>query len=145
MKIMIYAQELLSVVLTPFVLWFSLPDCAPAIVDFFREFTIHVDTLGYVCSFAVFDFKRHGNVKVSTDLGLVPLSSIGPGVFPCLPLSVSSITTPRSMIPSWIFGVLYAWNYTDGLGGNRCVDGEMGLLHITSARKTLRLLLPFMF
>lgn len=63
MKIMIYAQELLSVVLTPFVLWFSLPDCAPAIVDFFRDFTIHVDTLGYVCSFAVFDFKRHGNVK----------------------------------------------------------------------------------
>jgi len=63
MKIMIYALELLSVVLTPFVLWFSLPDCAPAIVDFFREFTIHVDTLGYVCSFAVFDFKRHGNVK----------------------------------------------------------------------------------
>ncbi|KAF9651480.1 APG9-domain-containing protein [Thelephora ganbajun] len=63
MKIMIYAQELLSVALTPFVLWFSLPDCAPAIVDFFREFTIHVDSLGYVCSFAVFDFQRHGNVK----------------------------------------------------------------------------------
>ena len=70
MKIVIYAQELLSVVLTPFVLWFSLPDCAPAIVDFFREFTIHVDSLGYVCSFAVFDFQRHGNVKVSLDLAL---------------------------------------------------------------------------
>lgn len=68
MKIAIYAQELLSVVLTPFVLWFSLPDCAPAIVDFFREFTIHVDSLGYVCSFAVFDFQRHGNVKVSPNL-----------------------------------------------------------------------------
>ncbi|CAG8782592.1 16608_t:CDS:2, partial [Cetraspora pellucida] len=27
------------------------------------EFTVHVDGLGYVCSFAVFDFKRHGNVK----------------------------------------------------------------------------------
>ena len=110
MKIMIYAQELLSVVLTPFVLWFSLPDCAPAIVDFFRDFTIHVDTLGYVCSFAVFDFKRHGNVKVS----LAPLSSIGTGIFPWLPLPAPSITTPRSMILSGIFGVLYAWNYTDG-------------------------------
>lgn len=76
MKIVIYAQELVSVVLTPFVLWFSLPDCAPAIVDFFREFTIHVDSLGYVCSFAVFDFQRHGNVKVSANLILVPLSSI---------------------------------------------------------------------
>ncbi|KAI0293550.1 autophagy protein Apg9-domain-containing protein [Russula brevipes] len=52
-----------AVVLTPFILWFALPPCAPAIVDFFREFTVHVDGLGYVCSFAVFDFQRHGNVK----------------------------------------------------------------------------------
>ncbi|KAL6300502.1 APG9-domain-containing protein [Sparassis latifolia] len=63
MKIMIFAQELLSVILTPLVLWYSLPPCAPAIVDFFREFTVHVDGLGYVCSFAVFDFQRHGNIK----------------------------------------------------------------------------------
>lgn len=64
MKVMIFAQELLSVILTPFVLWYSLPPCAPAIIDFFREFTVHVDGIGYVCSFAVFDFQRHGNVKV---------------------------------------------------------------------------------
>lgn len=64
MKVMIFVRELLSVVLTPFVLCYSLPNCAPAIIDFFREFTIHVDSLGYVCSFAVFDFKRHGNVHV---------------------------------------------------------------------------------
>ncbi|KAG8994151.1 autophagy protein atg9 [Tulasnella sp. JGI-2019a] len=63
MKVTIFAQELISVVLTPFILWYSLPPCAPAIVDFFREFTVHVDGLGYVCSFAVFDFKRHGNVN----------------------------------------------------------------------------------
>ena len=64
MKIVIYGQELLSVLLTPLVLWYSLPQCAPAIIDFFREFSVHVDGLGYVCSFAVFDFQRHGNVKV---------------------------------------------------------------------------------
>lgn len=69
MKIMVYAQELLSVVLTPFVLWLSLPVCAPAIIDFFREFSIHVDSLGYVCSFAVFDFQRHGNIKVCMPSG----------------------------------------------------------------------------
>jgi autophagy-related protein 9 len=51
------------VILTPIVLGFSLPNCAPEIIDFFREFTVHVDTLGYVCSFAVFDFRRHGNMK----------------------------------------------------------------------------------
>ncbi|KAF8163406.1 autophagy protein Apg9-domain-containing protein [Crassisporium funariophilum] len=63
MKILIFAQELISVVLTPFVLWLSLPACAPAIVDFFREFSVHVDGRGYVCSFAEFNFERHGNVK----------------------------------------------------------------------------------
>ncbi|KAI0306296.1 autophagy protein Apg9-domain-containing protein [Multifurca ochricompacta] len=63
MKVVTFATELTSVVLTPFILWFALPPCAPAIVDFFREFTVHVDGLGYVCSFAVFDFQRHGNVK----------------------------------------------------------------------------------
>ncbi|KAF9469255.1 putative transmembrane protein [Collybia nuda] len=63
MKILIFVQEVVSVVLTPFVLWFSLPTCAPAIIDFFREFSVHVDGRGYVCSFAEFNFERHGNVK----------------------------------------------------------------------------------
>ncbi|CAG8694407.1 2956_t:CDS:2, partial [Gigaspora rosea] len=52
-KVVIFFQEILGVIFTPFILWFSLPE----------EFTVHVDGLGYVCSFAVFDFKRHGNVK----------------------------------------------------------------------------------
>jgi autophagy-related protein 9 len=65
MKILVFVQELLSVLLTPFVLWLSLPACAPAIIDFFRDFTVHVDGRGYVCSFAEFNFQRHGNVKVS--------------------------------------------------------------------------------
>lgn len=64
MKISLFVQELLSVIITPFVLWYTLPPCAGAIVDFFREFTVHVDGLGYVCSFAVFDFKRHGDARV---------------------------------------------------------------------------------
>lgn len=64
MKIMIFAHEIVSVVLTPFVLWFSLPQCAPAIIDFFHDFTVLIPGRGYVCSFAEFDFIRHGNVKV---------------------------------------------------------------------------------
>ncbi|KAJ3491877.1 hypothetical protein NLJ89_g11297 [Agrocybe chaxingu] len=56
-------SEIVSVLLTPFILWFSLPECAPAIIDFFREFTVHVDGRGYICSFAEFNFERHGNVK----------------------------------------------------------------------------------
>lgn len=64
MKILVFIQELISVVLTPFILWFSLPECAPAIIDFFHDFTVHIPGRGYVCSFAEFDFARHGNVKV---------------------------------------------------------------------------------
>ena len=60
-KIIIFLEEILSIIFTPFVLWFRLPGCSDRIVDFFREFTLHVDGLGYVCSFAVFDFKKGGN------------------------------------------------------------------------------------
>ncbi|KAJ1910292.1 autophagy protein atg9, partial [Tieghemiomyces parasiticus] len=62
-KLKLYFRELFSVFTTPFVLWFSLAPSSGRIVDFFREFTVHVDGVGYVCSFAVFDFKRHGNAQ----------------------------------------------------------------------------------
>lgn len=58
LRIMIFLEEILSIIVTPFILWFSLPRCSDQIIDFFREFTIHVDGVGYVCSFAVFDFKK---------------------------------------------------------------------------------------
>lgn len=62
MKIVIFLEEILSMIFTPFVLWFSLPNCSDSIIDFFREFTVHVDGVGYLCSFAVFDFKKGTNV-----------------------------------------------------------------------------------
>ena len=67
MKIIIFLEEILSIILTPFILWISLPKCSDRIVDFFREFTIHVDGLGYVCSFAVFDFNKGGNNTVQQE------------------------------------------------------------------------------
>ena len=63
LKITSFFHEILSVLTSPLILCFTLPQCAPALVDFFREFTIHVDGLGYVCSFAVFDFQRHGDTR----------------------------------------------------------------------------------
>lgn len=65
LKVMLLLREILAVAITPLLLWFSLPACSQQIIDFFREFTVHVDGVGYVCSFAVFDFKRHGNIRVS--------------------------------------------------------------------------------
>ncbi|KAI0893199.1 APG9-domain-containing protein [Annulohypoxylon nitens] len=57
-RIVIFLEEIIGVLVTPLVLFFSLPKCSDQIIDFFREFTIHVDGLGYVCSFAVFDFQK---------------------------------------------------------------------------------------
>ncbi|KAJ2812999.1 autophagy protein atg9 [Coemansia furcata] len=64
-KLLIFFHELLGVVTAPFIMLLSLPDCAEKVIDFFREFTVNVDGLGYVCSFAAFDFEKHGNVKFS--------------------------------------------------------------------------------
>ncbi|PWN34396.1 APG9-domain-containing protein, partial [Meira miltonrushii] len=72
LKVSIFISELLSVIFTPFILWKSLPRSAPGIIDFFREFTVHVDGLGYVCSFAVFDFKLQGNAKSGKGTGKLP-------------------------------------------------------------------------
>jgi autophagy-related protein 9 len=68
LKIQVFFTELLSVLLTPWILFFSLPPCSATIIDFFREFTVHVDGIGYVCSFAVFDFQLHTNATDKSDV-----------------------------------------------------------------------------
>ncbi|CCK69494.1 autophagy protein ATG9 KNAG_0C03900 [Huiozyma naganishii CBS 8797] len=55
LKIVILLRELGSLIITPFVLWFSLPKSASKVVDFFRETSVYVDGLGYVCKYALFD------------------------------------------------------------------------------------------
>lgn len=57
-KVVIFVEEIVSILIAPLILSISLSRSSDQIVDFFREFTIHVDGLGYVCSFAVFDFKK---------------------------------------------------------------------------------------
>ncbi|CAN6666896.1 autophagy-related protein 9 [Trichomonascus vanleenenianus] len=57
-RIVVLLKELASVVIAPFILWFSLPKSSEKVIDFFREFSVHVDGLGYVCHFAVFDFAK---------------------------------------------------------------------------------------
>ena len=65
LKVMIFLGEVMSVIFTPFVLWVSLSNRSERIIDFFREFTVHVDGIGYVCSFAVFDFQKPGVCCIS--------------------------------------------------------------------------------
>ncbi|QPG74712.1 hypothetical protein FOA43_002045 [Brettanomyces nanus] len=55
LKVVLVLKELTSMIMLPYLLYFRLPDASEKILDFFREFTIHVDGLGYVCSFAMFN------------------------------------------------------------------------------------------
>lgn len=57
-KIVIFAQELLSLVVAPFILWRNSGKQSAHIIDFFRQFTVHVDGLGGLCNYAVFDFRK---------------------------------------------------------------------------------------
>jgi autophagy-related protein 9 len=59
LKLYLIFKELCSLLLLPYVLYFSLPQSADKIVDFFRDFTIHVDGIGYVCSFAMFTLEEN--------------------------------------------------------------------------------------
>lgn len=69
MQISVLLEEILSMIFTPFVLWFSLPKCSDRIIDFFREFTVNVDGLGYVCSFAEFNFKKPAQTGTGANAG----------------------------------------------------------------------------
>lgn len=58
------ADELLSPLITPFILYFKLRHKASDIIDFLRNFTIDVSGVGDVCSFAEMNVRKHGNPEV---------------------------------------------------------------------------------
>lgn len=68
-KILIFAEEILSMIITPFLLIFRLPQCSERIVDFFREFSIVVDGLGIVCSHSMFPFNKSAAQSVPSNRG----------------------------------------------------------------------------
>lgn len=63
LKIIILLRELASLVMTPFILWFSLPRSADRIVEFFRDSSVYVDGLGYVCKYAMFELNDSEDTK----------------------------------------------------------------------------------
>lgn len=66
-KIVIFFTEMMGVLLTPFILLISLPNCADKIIQFFREFTVNEEGVGDVCKFAVFPLDELGNRKYGAD------------------------------------------------------------------------------
>ncbi|XP_030624289.1 autophagy-related protein 9B isoform X2 [Chanos chanos] len=60
-KAVFILEELLSPIITPFILIFLLRSKSLEIIDFFRNFTVEVVGVGDICSFAQMDIRRHGN------------------------------------------------------------------------------------
>ncbi|XP_046883282.1 autophagy-related protein 9B isoform X2 [Hypomesus transpacificus] len=60
-KAVFILEELLSPIVTPFILIFILRNRSLEIIDFFRNFTVEVVGVGDICSFAQMDIRRHGN------------------------------------------------------------------------------------
>lgn len=70
-KAVVFIQELLSVIFTPFILIFSLPSSALDVVDFFRDCTVEVPGVGFVCSFSAFtDLQKPPTDLAKSGLGL---------------------------------------------------------------------------
>ena len=92
MKLVIFLEELLSIFWTPFVLWFSLPGCSERIIDFFREFTVHVDGIGYVCTFAEFRFMGQAIRPVPKDRATTTAVD-GTGAGPSVPAAIANPDT----------------------------------------------------
>ncbi|OQO11537.1 hypothetical protein B0A48_03264 [Cryoendolithus antarcticus] len=68
MKILIFLEEILSLVLAPLILLRNANHRSERIVDFFREHTVHVEGIGHQCNFAVFGFKKNQNIEDPTTM-----------------------------------------------------------------------------
>ncbi|KAF8567345.1 hypothetical protein P879_05652 [Paragonimus westermani] len=54
-------EDLVSCIITPFLLMFVVPKSTLEIVDFLRNYTVELKELGDVCSFSQMDVRRHGD------------------------------------------------------------------------------------
>ena len=66
MKILIFVEEILSLIVAPWILLRNASERCERLIDFFREQTVHVEGIGYQCNFAVFGFKKDLNVEDPT-------------------------------------------------------------------------------
>lgn len=66
MKVLIFVEEILSLVVAPWILFRNAGKRSERLVDFFREQTIHVEGMGHQCSYAVFGFKKDPSAEDAT-------------------------------------------------------------------------------
>ena len=62
-RVVLFLKSMLSVVTSPFILYFYLVDESEKIIRFVQEFTIKDPDVGYICSFSQFSrLEHHGNI-----------------------------------------------------------------------------------
>ncbi len=62
-----FLEELLSPFITPIILCFQFRRRSLQIIDFLRNYTVDVQGVGDVCSFAQLDVAKHGDLKVRNE------------------------------------------------------------------------------
>ncbi|KAJ7322201.1 hypothetical protein JRQ81_018488 [Phrynocephalus forsythii] len=95
-KAVFILEELLSPIVTPFLLIFALRSRALDIIDFFRNFSVEVVGVGDICSFAQLDIRNHGNPQGRTEASVYQQAENGKTE---LSLVHFAITNPRWQPP----------------------------------------------
>ncbi|KAJ3380358.1 autophagy protein atg9 [Entophlyctis sp. JEL0112] len=117
--------EIISVPLAPVILYFSLPQSSEAIIDFLREYTVEMDSVGHVCSFAAFDFARHGDPRYG-----VPATILSGGIGSDSPTGGHHISRQGKMEQSFLF---FKANYPQW---DTPLDGSMYLQALGRTQRT---------
>ena len=67
-KTTLFGLEMLSVILTPIVLCFSLPNSVTKILEFISKHAVYVEGVGDVCDYSLFNFEDYGDQEFGTEV-----------------------------------------------------------------------------
>ena len=96
-QLFVALEEIVGVLITPYMLLVRLPKCADDIVAFFHNYTLHQEGIGDVCSFAVFSTDADAAARASKNV-TTTASNIGP-MDAAAAAAAAATTTTTSTIP----------------------------------------------
>ena len=129
-------EELLSPVITPFILIFCLRRKSLEIIDFFRNFTVEVVGVGDTCSFAQMDVRQHGHpaVRAHTARAVDAYIFCARVLFGCFQIRLNTeirCQVDKSSIPIvFIYLFIYSSIYTDKKYFGFFIDIEQSMLNM---------------
>ncbi|XP_073009610.1 autophagy-related protein 9 isoform X2 [Typha latifolia] len=92
---MMLLEEMISILVTPYLLIFVVPKRVDDILHFISDFTVYVEGVGDVCSLSLFDFERHGNKKYASPFDVAKSTRSSQGKME------KSFLSFQSTYPSW--------------------------------------------